>query len=214
MKRLNLVVILSLAAITVVKAQVPFETDSSKICRRQCINEGHKFCPNLDFSKGKCCDKDAQCDQIGLCSDDITPEAEDKGLEYWACPHEAGCGRKIRVAKEVTQTIKVGKNFEDNEICGYKFIFSIDDSFGQIMEISIPKSKNVGMSFAVGSSFSNAVGNRITSKSDTSLKFPYPYSLYLNVFCAANLEGSFEINYKSYYDASAIGGFNSLNYEI
>ena len=102
-----------------------FRTTSSSVCRRDCIDAGHYFCPSrYDGYYGTCCAIGDDCpENDNICSTDA-PE-ESIGLVYWSCPHSLNtCGMSTKTTSpDGYENIVSAENFSNGELCRYKFEF-------------------------------------------------------------------------------------------
>ena len=104
-----------------------FSTSNDSMCKANCIDLGHQFCPSRFGDNGTCCDlSDGLCNRYQICSSDAPSSSE--GLKYWTCPHDFKvCGesqkKTTQDGKENVIESKDNTYFKAGSICRYTVEF-------------------------------------------------------------------------------------------
>ena len=83
-------------------------------------------------------------------------------------------------------------------MCTYHFKFDMQAGPSDIMIISFGETKETGIGYAVGTSFTKAKGEKIAEPTNKKLRVAFPYNLYVTMFNTGG-PGSFYLEY-SYVD--------------
>ena len=107
-----------------------FTTEYSTVCKHDCIDELHYFCPSAEGTEGTCCNSASGCENTGdYCSFDASEDS--LALKYWSCPRNADiCGSEVLLAAdkdgkelELAPVEAFEYQFTDGVICSYKLTF-------------------------------------------------------------------------------------------
>ena len=171
------------------------------MCRQNCIDAGHVFCPSkYDGYYGTCC---RQGDQYvcplndNVCSTDAPKESV--GLKYYTCPHKLkSCGMSTRVTSPDGLENRVeSKDIGSGAMCKYKLEFpSIAAEYDRlILKVNSVANAEIYAVQTLAFSSSSYAETALTA-SDDAIIIAYPYSLYLTVVADFSEEASqFEIIY-------------------